>query len=253
MIKKLILAFIALVALLFAGVAVWMSVPFSYQKDLTAAALQSDQTISVALSPWLSFRPTSTEPSEGIIFYPGGKTAPDTFAPVMRALAKEGYLAVIVPMPLNTAFLGIDQAAEVMAANPQIKGWHLVGHSLGGVAAAEFAKTHADRLASLIFWASYPASDLHSLPIATVSIAAALDAESTPEKIALNKPKYPAATLFIEMPAANHWQYGYFADSLNTESNLRDRQSQIDELLQHTLTFIRQQQSVSTAAMQTKE
>ena len=69
MIKKLILAFIALVALLFAGVAVWMSVPFSYQKDLTAAALHSDQRISVGLLPWLSFTPTSTEPSEGIIFF----------------------------------------------------------------------------------------------------------------------------------------------------------------------------------------
>lgn len=231
-------AFSALL-LLFAGVAGWMSIPFAYQQNITTAALQSDAAIRVDTSPWLSFTPTDIVVSEGIMLYPGGKTAPATFAPVMRQLATQGMLTVIVPMPFNTAFLGIDKAETVMAAYPEISKWHLIGHSLGGVAAAEFAKKQPQRLSSLIFWASYPASDLSQLTLPALSIAAAQDSQSTPAKIARNKPKYPANTLFIEMAAANHWQYGYFADSHNTEPDLRSRQSQLAELLAHTLAFIR--------------
>ncbi|MEE2003082.1 alpha/beta hydrolase [Alkalimonas sp. MEB108] len=239
--KKIIASVLLLLCLLIAGVLAWMSVPFAYQKELTAAALHSDSEVQVQTSPWLSFTPAKGPISDGIVFYPGGKTAPATFAPVMRQLAAEGHLVVIVPMPFNTAFLGIDKANAVMAAYPDIERWHLIGHSLGGVAAAEYAKKQPERLASLIFWASYPASDLQAFSLPTLSVAGTLDSQTTPEKIAANAEKFPARTQFIEMPAANHWQYGYFADSRNTEANLRSRQSQIDELLAHSLAFIRLQ------------
>ena len=239
MIKKLLLIIIGLLLLLIGGVAAWMSVPFAYQRDLTAQALTSDDSVQVATARWLSFTPAHKVVTQGVILYPGGKTASETFAPVMRQLAAEGVLTVIVPMPLNTAFLGIDKAQAVMDAYPEISQWYLIGHSLGGVAAAEFAKKQPARLSGLIFWASYPASDLSTLPLPTLSIAAALDSQSTPEKIASNRPKFPANTRFIEMAAANHWQYGHFADSRNTEPALRSRQSQLAELLAHTLAFIR--------------
>jgi len=39
---------------------------------------------------------------------------PRAYAPAARALAEEGYLVVIVPMPLNLAVLAPGRAAEVM-------------------------------------------------------------------------------------------------------------------------------------------
>lgn len=41
-------------------------------------------------------------------------------------------------MPLNIAFLGANKAAEIIESHPEISIWAIGGHSLGGVAAAEF-------------------------------------------------------------------------------------------------------------------
>jgi pimeloyl-ACP methyl ester carboxylesterase len=106
------------------------------------AALESDAGVLVETAPWLVFRPANQDPSIGLILYPGGRVDPRAYAPTARALAEEGYLVVIVPMPLNLAVLAPGRAAEVMAAFPGIKSWAIGGHSLGGAMAANFAHSN---------------------------------------------------------------------------------------------------------------
>jgi acetyl esterase/lipase len=103
------------------------------------AALESDAQVHVETDPWLVFRPVDQDPTAGLIFYPGGRVDPRAYAPTARALAEEGYLVVIVPMPLNLAFFAPGRAAEVMAAFPGVENWAVGGHSLGGAMAANFA------------------------------------------------------------------------------------------------------------------
>lgn len=253
MLKKLLWGLLALLLLATLAVAVWMSIPFAYQLDRTQQALLSDDAVLVSQTPWYQFVPKAQQPTDGVIFYPGGKTAPETFAPVMRHFAEQGMLAVIVPMPLNTAFLGVNKADAVMAAYPAIERWHLIGHSLGGVAAAAYANRQPEQLSSLLFWASYPASDLSALTVPTLSLSAALDSQTTPEKIQAYRQRFPANTLFMELPAANHWQYGYFADALNTESGLQSRNKQIEQLVAHSLAFIHSQQPVDRLPLTEQE
>jgi len=54
------------------------------------------------------------------------------YAPSARGIAQEGYLVVIVPMPLDLAFFAPDGALEVMTAFPNVQHWAVGGHSLVG-------------------------------------------------------------------------------------------------------------------------
>lgn len=98
--------------------------------------------VLVTMGKWLVFRPTDREPTTGLVLYPGGRVYPRSHAPVARAIASEGYLVVIVPMPLNLAFFAPERAESVIEAFPDVNRWAIGGHSLGGAMAARFAYQH---------------------------------------------------------------------------------------------------------------
>jgi hypothetical protein len=102
-------------------------------------ALQSDSNVTVISGQWLTFKPTTTNYTTGLIIYPGGRVDYRSYAPLAHAIANEGYLTIIVPMPLNLAVFGANAANEVIASHPEITSWAIGGHSLGGTMAAQFA------------------------------------------------------------------------------------------------------------------
>ena len=87
------------------------------------AALASDEDVEVATSPWLIFRPKGSQPRTGLVLYPGGRVDPRAYAPGAHALARRGYLVVIVPMPLNLAFFRPSAADQVIGAFPEVTRW----------------------------------------------------------------------------------------------------------------------------------
>ena len=108
------------------------------------------------------FTPINTTAEKALIIYPGGKTAPEAYAPLARAFAEQGIKTIIVKMPFNLAIFGINKADQVIAQNNDIKKWYISGHSLGRMMAARYAKNHQDTIEGLILWAAYPqkSSDL---------------------------------------------------------------------------------------------
>jgi len=239
MLKKIMLSIVAVLVLAVAGTLGWMSVPFAYQHEATASALVSTEQVQVIQDEFISFAPVHSTPDKGILFYPGGKTSAATFAPLMRRFAEQGYLAVIVPMPFNTAFLGISKADQVVAAFPAVQHWVIAGHSLGGVAAVEYVKSaDLSRFKGLLLLASYPASDISQLAIAVKSISGSQDSQSTPQKINDNKPKLPSATDYVVIDNANHWQFGSFAAEHSTEQGLISATDQAEQVFRQSLTFL---------------
>ncbi len=95
------------------------------------AALQSDVRVQVKTEPWLIFQPSTGQPKTGFIFYPGGLVDPRAYAPVAHEIAARGYLVVIVPMPINLAFLGTDRAQDVVSEFPGVQNWALGGQLAG--------------------------------------------------------------------------------------------------------------------------
>jgi hypothetical protein len=205
-----------------------------------AAALEPDARVSVEQGRWIVFEPAGAEPQTGLIFYPGGRVDPRAYAPVMRAIAAEGYLAVIVPMPLNLAVFGSERAAGVIEAFPQVQRWAIGGHSLGGAMAAAYTSNHPEQIDGLVLWASYPAesSSLAASDAAIVSIYATLDGLATGDKIEASRALLPADTRFVAVEGGNHAQFGYYGDQRGDNPAAISRADQQAQVVAATLDLL---------------
>jgi Alpha/beta hydrolase family len=204
------------------------------------AAMQSDTQVSVTNESWLVFQPNGQNPTSGLIFYPGGRVDPRAYAPQAHAIAAEGYLVVIVPMPLNLAVFGAERASEIIKAYPAIQHWVIGGHSLGGSMAALYADKHRDQIAGLVLWASYPASsnNLSDSSIRVVSIYASLDGLATIDKINASRALLPANTTWVQIEGGNHGQFGWYGNQSGDNPATISRVDQQKQVIQATLALL---------------
>ena len=177
------------------------------------AALESDDVVTVTRANWLEFTPTGQTPTSGFIFYPGGHVDPRAYAPPARALAEQGYLVAITPMPLTLAILSPNRANDVIKNHPEIEHWYIGGHSLGGATAAIYADRNPDAVDGVVFWAAYPpeSNSLADQPdLRVTSISGTLDGLATPAKIEASKALLPPTTTYVPIEGGNHAQFGYY-------------------------------------------
>ncbi len=80
--------------------------------------------------------------STALIFYGGANCDARAYAPMAREIARAGFMMVLVKMPDDWALQAPERAAVVIDAFPDITAWAIGGHSMGGIAACEFAKEH---------------------------------------------------------------------------------------------------------------
>ena len=99
-------------------------------------------------------------PVAGLVFYPGGKVQPEAYAPLMEQCAQRGILCVLLKPTFNLAIIDMDAANGATAQFPNVSKWIIAGHSMGGVAAADYASRHSDEFDAIAFLAAYPAVDL---------------------------------------------------------------------------------------------
>ncbi|MEC9072061.1 MAG: alpha/beta hydrolase, partial [Myxococcota bacterium] len=185
----------------------------------------------------ISFTPLGTEaPTSGFIFYPGAQVDPRAYAPVAQRIAAHGFLVVVVPMPGNFALNGWDRANAIIASRPDIAAWYLGGHSMGGAMSAHFAAEFPGVLSGLVLWAAYPGEmdDLSQSDLPVMSIYGANDGVATVEEIEATKGLLPPNTHYVELPGANHAQFGLYGEQAG------DLVADIDSASQH------QQVSAST-------
>lgn len=205
------LALLAVIMLIPLGFTIWAE---SAAEPMPEAlqALQGDAQVSVTPGDWLVFTPVDRAAQSGLILYPGGRVDARAYAPLALEIARQGYLVVIVKMPLNLAVFAPERAASVMQAYPQIEHWAVGGHSLGGAMAAEFAFRNPQAVDGLVLWAAYPAggSSLAESGIAVVSISASLDGLATPGKIESARHLLPANTRTVVIEGGNHAQFGWY-------------------------------------------
>ena len=186
--KKLFILIVVMLALFAAG---WIYVADNYDSAPEAvAAMSSAAGVKVAQDgDMLAFIPE--EARAGFIFYPGGKVEHTAYAPMMRALADEGVLCVIIEMPLRLAVLDINAADGIMDRYTQVDKWFIGGHSLGGSMAASYAAKHAGDYAGLVLLASYSTADLKDTGLQVISIYGSEDGVLNSEKYADNLVNLP--------------------------------------------------------------
>jgi predicted alpha/beta-hydrolase family hydrolase len=213
LLKKVLFGFFLILLLAAGGFVAWGSTPAAPMQE-AVDALQSDGSIAVATEPWLVFQPAGQQPVTGLIYYPGGRVDYRAYAPYARAVAAQGFLVVIVPMPLNLAVMAPDRAAGVIEAFPQVEHWAIGGHSLGGAMAARYAYQHPDQIDGLVLIASYPAEtdQLRDTGVKVLSIFGSLDGLATGDKIAASYPLLPEDTRYYAVEGGNHAQFGWYGE-----------------------------------------
>lgn len=237
---RIFLMVLGLILILFgAGFVVWGETPAPPMPE-ALTALQSDARVQVTSGQWLVFTPAASLATTGFIIYPGGRVDYRAYAPAAHQIAAQGYLVVIVRMPLNLAVFDMNAAQEVQNAYPQIKHWAIGGHSLGGAMAASFANSHPDRLKGLVLWAAYPASgdDLSQTSLSTVSIFGSKDGLATREKIDTSRQLLPPDTTWVKIDGGNHAQFGWYGNQPGDNPASISRSDQQAQMVAATLKIL---------------
>jgi len=234
---RLFLIIVGSVLVLFAaGFVVWGETPARPMPE-PLAALTSDAQVTVTPGQWLVFMPAASTPTTGFIIYPGGRVDYRAYAPAAHQIAAQGYLVVIVRMPLNLAVFGVNAAQELQAAYPNVRQWAIGGHSLGGAMAANFARNHPEMIQGLALWAAYPASsdDLSTSGMKVVSIFGSRDGLATGGKIDASRPLLPANTNWVQIDGGNHAQFGWYGDQAGDNPATISRTDQQAQVVAATL------------------
>ena len=216
---RLRLAVIGVIGVLVVGAALfvlWARTPLG-PAESAASALASDAQVTVTEldAGWL-FSPAHERVATGVVLYPGGRVAPESYAPLARAIAAEGGAAVaLASMPLNLAVFDPGRADALMDAAPGIQRWVVGGHSLGGAMAAAYAMSSDDaRVKGVVLLAAYPA-DSTELAESGLHVMSLLGSEDD----VVDRPTWdegaerlPADTVYLVIEGGNHAQFGDYGE-----------------------------------------
>ncbi len=208
---------------------------------LAEAALAPHPALTILRRDGVVFRPLAGS-RRGLIFYPGGKVAPEAYAPLARAWALAGYTVCIPSMPRQLALFAPNQANVVMKQYADVDRWVIGGHSLGGVAASIYAAWNTRRIAGLFLLAALPGPTVNlsrtALPV--LSIYGSEDRRVTLEEVNAEMHRLPKQTQRTGIDGANHAQFGDYGPHPNDGVASISRQRQHELVISLTLDWLKQ-------------
>lgn len=174
----------------------------------------------------------------GFLFYPGGKVEYTAYAPLLRQLAAQDILCVLLKMPCNLAVLDSDAADGIREYFPAVERWYIGGHSLGGSMAAYYAADHAPELEGLILLGSYSSRDLSQSSLRVLSVFGSEDRVLNREKYEECQENLPAGWSEIKIDGGCHAYFGMYGTqkgdgmpALSAEEQIRLSAAYISEFL----------------------
>ena len=217
-------------------------------RDVAPTILRSSETVTVSeTADTIQFTPQNAR-STGLLFYPGALVEPEAYAPLARMIAEQGFLTIIVKLPLRTASFGSQEAdvmattRSLMAVNDAVQNWFIAGHSRGGAIAARFAHQYSDSIDGLILiGTSHPKEAAYSLANAAfpvTKIYATNDGLASAAEVEANAVFLPAATRWVKIEGGNHAQFGYYGYQLGDGQAEINREQQQDLTIEAILTAL---------------
>lgn len=200
---------------------IWMVIGYQ-STDLPDGVLLTNSAVKVASDDTaIHFQPRQSRRATGVIFLPGGMVDPDAYAPLLKSLAATGHPAHLVRLPLRVSFLESQvtelfrSVSDIVKANPDTR-WYLAGHSRGAMLASRFARESQSNIAGLVLiGTTHPRDfDLSASPLQVTKIMGTHDGIATPEATRANAALLPKSTTWVEIPGANHVQFGYYRHQL---------------------------------------
>lgn len=210
--KRAIVLFAVLILAIALGFGVWVATPLGPDSRATSAMQSGENIVVTRTDAGWEFTSPSAEATAGVIIYPGGRVDPRSYAPLARELAKAGYFAVVLRVPLNLAVTKPNAADAVIAAHPGMPEWVVVGHSLGGAMAASHVADRPGVYSALVLLAAYPPGgvDLRDSGLRVGSYTGSLDSVIDTAAVAASRAQLPEDALLITVEGANHAQWGSY-------------------------------------------
>ncbi|MGN0906047.1 MAG: alpha/beta hydrolase, partial [Bullifex sp.] len=173
-----------------------------------------------------------------LIFYPGGKVAPEAYAPLAKALSREGIMCIIVKMPFNLAVFSPDKADVIRDNHPEVRTWYIGGHSLGGSMASSNAAKNPDSYDALILLASYSVSDISDSGLKVLSLYGSNDGVLKLEKYASSRSNLPEDFREVVIEGGNHAQFGSYGKQNGDNDAMITPEEQMNIAVREILSFL---------------
>lgn len=203
---------ILLVLIVFAGVGITIYAQDYYRASVTA--LEAIEEANIVDGDLVYGQEEATK---GVIIYPGGKVDEKAYAYLAKSLSDLGYETVVLKMPLKLAILGGNRAKKYIEGNERIEEWVVIGHSLGGVAAAGFIEKNPEKVAGMVFMGSYPTegTNLGDNGIDIYSFVGTEDRIVNREAILASIDTLGESGRLVEIPGGNHSYYANYGNQEN--------------------------------------
>ena len=176
----------------------------------SASSMEPVYLEEVELSPEKSSLALQCLAKRGLIFYPGGKVEHTAYAPLLKALAEEGWFCVLLEMPLRLAVLDADAADGIPEQFPFISEWYIGGHSLGGAMAASHAAKHAEDYEGLLLLVAYSTEDLTGTDLKVCSVYGSSDGVLNMEKYEQYRANLPENAVETVLEGGCHACFGSY-------------------------------------------
>jgi len=145
----------------------------------------------------------------GLVFYPGGRVAPDAYLPTAARIAERANVTVVVPkLRVNLAVFSQGRADAVVDGEPQVDRWVVGGHSLGGAMACRYAGENPGTVDGLLLVGSYCDRPVGETP--TLAVLGTRDAVLDRDQFAANRENLPADHTVGRIDGMNHSQAGWY-------------------------------------------
>lgn len=234
--KYIMLSLVAVVVAVGLYMAHWITDTYKPGQEAVQAMI-SDEAVTVSEEKDIIFSPKN-KPEKGFIFYPGGLVEPESYAPLCRKIAEEGYLVVIAPMTWNLAVLSPNKADVIVEQYPEITTWAIGGHSLGGVMAADYAGKH-EEIKGVVLYAAYPKDEvLKESSLSVLSLYGEKDGVADLSKV--KEASLPASSKLIEIAGGNHCYFGSYGMQKGDHSATITPEEQQEQAAKETIEFLKQ-------------
>lgn len=233
------------------GIVVLVTVFLIYVNDyyhaeaLPASYIQNTQEMSYQdnINSYI-FQPKG-ENKGGIIFYAGAKVDELAYTNLMQKFSQQGYMCALVKMPFRLAIFDSNAADKIIAAFPNIKNWYMMGHSLGGAMAANYAFNHENNLKGLVLLGAYSTQDLSETSLQVLSFYGTEDQVLNMGKYQNYFPNLPQNTIEFTIEGGNHAYYGNYGEQSGDGVATITAQAQQEQVVQlFCQTFINKEELV---------
>ena len=193
--------------------ALWAHNARGPEPSVYAAALADRSVVIEDRGGFITIRPSSSQPTTGLLFYPGLRVTPEAYVAKLAAIAAAANIQIAIGRPvLNVAAFSINQADAMRSALPGVTRWYVGGHSLGGAMACLYASKNASRLEGVVLLGTYCGSDISKTQLRVLDVTGENDGVIPSAKIFHDRGELPKDATIVRVPGMNHGQLGNYGE-----------------------------------------